>query len=65
MLSGQELAIERRVMQLVRDELAHGALRRRSGRQTQAARDMAQDYLQEDEGRQYLSYRDAANVLEV
>lgn len=65
MLSEQELAIERRVLKLVRDELAQQALYEEAqGDRTQTARDMAQDYLQEDEDGQYLNYTDAAKVLE-
>ncbi len=65
MLSRQELSIERRVLKQVRDELAQQALYEEAqGDRTQAARDMAQDYLQEDEDGRYLDYPDASKVLD-
>ena len=64
MLNKQELAIERRVLKQVRDELAQQALYEEAqGDRAQAARDIAQDYLQEDEDGQYLDYPDMTKVL--
>ena len=65
MLSRAELTIERRIMRLVRDELAQQALYAdERGDRIQAAWDMAQDYLQDDPEGRRLGDREAHNVLQ-
>lgn len=65
MLSRAELTIERRIMRLVRDELAQQALYAdERGDRIQAAWDMAQDYLQDDPEGRRLGDLEARNVLQ-